>query len=152
MSVTNSDIDSAIVKANAERLANALNNAFANSKSLSSAFEILSPVSTSCKNVKGMFITAPLYAGQKFGLTSAYVGKKNDVILVFTPKSPVTEYKFMEMKLDTALLNFDPSLKNYISELAKYNFTTDKVDIKTSAELVAAQKQQRMTDPRFGAW
>ena len=136
-------------------VSNALKIEFARGSTKMLNFKLTSPMSASVKHADGRYSKVSFVGNEEFRVASSYVGKKNGVIVTFTPKLPVT-YAQMELTLDNAHLFMDENFKNLIeSVINKIAAEGDEVSQAVMKNKEASENESRvrlMADPRYGAW
>jgi hypothetical protein len=111
-----------------------------------------SPKSVAVKLSNAQYRRYPLKGGEEFRVSTAYAGKKGDVIIVFTPKSPITEYKFMELPLNDAITSLDVRFKELMKDLHNNGYKVTDLQEKTVGSINIQHREKLMEDPRYGAW
>ena len=137
-------------------LASLLKDEFARGATKQMVFRLKGPTVATVKRSDGQYRKNSFVGDEEFRLSTAYAGKRNGVIIVFTPKSPVTDYAQMEMGLEEALKNMGSNFSDFITPFV--GKTEEKVSQeKESRERRQAQIQnetraQYLADPRYGAF
>lgn len=96
------------------------------------------------KDRKGKYTTRTIQGGVVFNFTTAYLGKRGDIIMVFVPKSPDT-YSHVEMPFDKAKEHFGAIVDVFVSaatgkyevpmqEINSFNKKSEKVSEKAEEE------------------
>lgn len=137
---------------NAPALVKLIEEALRNNNVRQATFEIRGPISVATKDSKGAYKTTTLDGSEKLGLSSLYVGKRNQVILVFINKSPVNYYKFIEMDLDKAIVHLDDSFAAFVKDTLSGKLQTPLATVRNIAEIKAQEKIKRMENPNWGVW
>lgn len=137
---------------NTKALADALKGAFSRGIIKQMVFTLSGPGVQTIKKTDGSYRKHPFKGGEEFRISTAYAGKKGSVIIVFSPKSPVTDYAQMEMSLDDAILSMGGSFKELIKDLVENNFQAANIAFKTDAQIQNEARAHLMADPRYGAF
>lgn len=137
---------------NLEGLVKLFNLKFSEKLIKSYSFTIKGTGMFATKTSSGNYTNSTLFDGDKLGFGSAYLNKQNKINFVFVAKSPMVNYKFVEMSLDDAILSLSDDFKNLVESIAKNGFSEESPQINLTYEAKHAPKNKNLKNLNWGVW